>query len=81
MPHNEVVEHTDPTVLQAREGDDKCVTSSPKQSCFQDSTEESYSPYPSRSLRKPHQLPWNKQSHLQHNRAPEAEGVTVITPT
>lgn len=25
MPDNEVEEHTDPTVLQAREGEDKCV--------------------------------------------------------
>lgn len=41
MPHNEVVEHTDPTVLQAREGEDKCVIFSSKQSHFQDSTEES----------------------------------------
>lgn len=80
MPHNKVVEHTDPIVLQAR-GDDKCVIFSSKQSCFQDSTEESWSPYPSRSLCKAHQLLWNKQRHLQHNRAPEAEGVTLITPT
>lgn len=41
MPHNEVVKHTDPTVLQAKEGDDKCVVFSSKQSLFQDSTEES----------------------------------------
>lgn len=40
MPHNEVVEHTDPTVLQEREGKDKCVLFSSKQSHFQDSTED-----------------------------------------
>lgn len=40
MPHNEVVEHTNPTALQAREAEDKCVIFSSKQSHFQDSTDD-----------------------------------------
>lgn len=43
MPFNEVAEHTDPTVLQAREGDDASVAFSSKSPCSQDSTEESLS--------------------------------------
>lgn len=48
MPYNEVVEHADPTVLQAKEGDHTCAIFSSQQSCSQDSTEESlsWSPYP-----------------------------------